>query len=668
MLFQKLKETFYKKRSALWIISLVAAVVLPTLALSGIGFFNIQERLKLSEHQYLAQLNKKTFELQSITNNHLKDKFKHLVEQVKTLEDYPINHPVNIEFPSFSDSTLTGIIIKKQGITLWPKQPLLQTPHFFKLPKDEIRLRNLEAESVRWKEVLRYRLQKDNFLTEDEKIWNQIGILRLLFELNFYNDFHRQKSLLNLGNSKLASFLKPTLALQEFDIYLKEKNTNSAVKALNNLWQEFYSNQKGLSHNGTIHALEHMLEHLLSLENLSDPQRDKSWNKLQWIKRFKVDAVNHKTHQIWTDNFLGNYNVEEGVQLLEVENTLHFQIPLSQHRNNYYFIASFDKAKLLSEMKQALNKHSLSFRISLKHQNYNFIKTEDVEFYKSITLAPWHPFNSIEIFRKPESSIQSQALHKAFLLYSTLALASLMVMISIYLVYHTVKKEQTVVKLKTNILSSVTHELKTPLTSINMFAEMISRGKFPPNKDASTYSERILKETERLQELIDSILNLGKLENENSHQYQDLSLSDLIQGIITRLTPQFEAKKITLSSELQEFKLWGDHQLLESMFQNLIDNALKYTPEGGKIIIQSSSTKKHHSIQISDSGIGIDPKEFNSIFDPFYRVGDELTRQSKGSGIGLAIVKRVAELHKATVNVQSKKSQGSTFKVCFKRG
>jgi signal transduction histidine kinase len=668
MLFQKLKETFYQKRSTLWIISLVAAVVLPTLALSGIGFFNIQERLKLSEHQYLAQLNKQSLKLQLFTNNHLKKKFDHIMEQVKTLEDFPINHPINFDFPNFNDSTLKGIVIKKQGLTLWPKRPLLATPHFFKIPKDEIRLRNLETESFRWKKVLQYRLQKDNFLSENERIWNQVGILRLLFELRFFKDFHTQKALLNLDNSSLSSFFKPTLALQEFDIFLWENNSKAALQTFNELWKAFYTYQPNLSHNGTINTLEQMLDRILSLENLSDPQRDQSWNKLQWLRRFKLDASNLRRQQHWTNNFFNTYDIEEGIQMLEVENNLFFQIPLSQHRNNYFFIATFDKIKLIAELTQLLKKFPISFQISLKNQSLNYLKSEDIEFQQSIQLASWHPFNSIEIFRKPESSIQSQALHKAFLLYSTLALASLMVLISIYLVYHTVKKEQTVVKLKTNILSSVTHELKTPLTSINMFAEMISRGKFPPNKDASTYSERILKETLRLQELIDSILNLGKLENENSHQYQYLSLPDLIQGITSRLTPQFEAKKISFVSDLEGFNLWGEHQLLESMFQNLIDNALKYTPEGGNVRIESSSNKKHHSIQINDSGIGIEPKEFNSIFDPFYRVGDELTRQSKGSGIGLAIVKRVAELHKATVSVQSKKSQGSTFKVCFKRG
>jgi signal transduction histidine kinase len=365
---------------------------------------------------------------------------------------------------------------------------------------------------------------------------------------------------------------------------------------------------------------------------------------------------------------LGYKKAKGRINLLELKKNLIFQIPLSKHQSGYYLVASFNKEALLKEIFSKQKAFNLPFSLHTQDLNFPSQNLKGLEVYQSIGLPDWHPFYSIEIFRKPPSSIQSQAIHKAFLLYSTLALASLMVLISIYLVYHTVKKEQTVVKLKTNILSSVTHELKTPLTSINMFAEMISRGRFPPGKDASTYSERILIETKRLQELIDSILNLGKLENENSHQYQELSLHELIQGIMTRLLPQFEAKNVEIICNLQEFKLWGDHQLLESMFQNLIDNALKYTPSGGKVAIQSSCDKKHHQVFISDTGIGIPSKESNRIFDPFYRVGDELTRQSKGSGIGLAIVKRVAEPHKATVNVQSKVAQGSTFKICFKRG
>lgn len=174
--------------------------------------------------------------------------------------------------------------------------------------------------------------------------------------------------------------------------------------------------------------------------------------------------------------------------------------------------------------------------------------------------------------------------------------------------------------------------------------------------------------------MVDDILNYSKMEQGKEQvNFGAVDLNQLLKEIQNRIQPLLDNKSISMDIDLQqtltEGSPWvlGDFTKLESLFQNLIDNAIKYSPEKSKISISVIPDNQQYLIQIIDQGIGMNKSELKSIFDLFYRVGDEMTRKTKGSGLGLAIAQRIATLHSTKILVQSELGVGSTFSIKLKK-
>ena len=218
--------------------------------------------------------------------------------------------------------------------------------------------------------------------------------------------------------------------------------------------------------------------------------------------------------------------------------------------------------------------------------------------------------------------------------------------------------------------ANVSHELKTPLTSISGFAEIIRDGIAKP-EDIRHFAGMICKESGRLMTLVNDILELSQLdEKQNLGQKESVKLKLLLQGLVDDFALAAQKKKLTLALSIHEetAEIEGYPLLLREMFFNLIDNAIKYTPEGGEVKVLVERTNDQIVCAVSDNGIGIPKEHQQRVFERFYRVDKSHSRATGGTGLGLAIVKHVAQIHRAELKLISNEGAGTTVVLRFHVG
>lgn len=228
---------------------------------------------------------------------------------------------------------------------------------------------------------------------------------------------------------------------------------------------------------------------------------------------------------------------------------------------------------------------------------------------------------------------------------------------------HDRSQEHIVDQMKTDFISSVSHELRTPLTSIKAYTETILRDPNMPEELKREFLITIDKESNRLAELVNGLLEISKLDSGQFEVVkQDIDIVEIVKQIIQSLKCTAENKNVVLDEIFAGNipHLWGHDSRIRSLVSNLISNALKFTPSGGKVSVKLEYDNNELIISLSDTGIGIPAEDIPHIFDRFYRV-PQTDRQIPGTGLGLAIVKEVAELHDGKVEVESELGKGTTF-------
>src|SRR5215216_5923328 len=186
-------------------------------------------------------------------------------------------------------------------------------------------------------------------------------------------------------------------------------------------------------------------------------------------------------------------------------------------------------------------------------------------------------------------------------------------------------------------------------------------------------SHELKSETERFAKLITDLLDLASLESEEEVQNpQPVDLRSILMVVLARLRPAARQKNISLSwkrfGKAATYTVYGNETQLTSMFSNLVENAVKYTPPGGRVEVSASSDENEIVVVVSDSGIGIPEEGLSRIFERFYRVDKARSKETGGTGLGLSIVRHVAENHGGRVGVESALGEGTTFSVHLPRG
>ncbi len=239
-------------------------------------------------------------------------------------------------------------------------------------------------------------------------------------------------------------------------------------------------------------------------------------------------------------------------------------------------------------------------------------------------------------------------------------------------------------RLKSNFLATVSHELRTPLTSIIGYSEMLGEGLAGPLSDEQAdFVRTIHAKSGQLLALISGLLDLTKMESGTMTLRQGtVRVAPVLADVITTLAPVARKKgvELTLTHDDLACDLTGDVERLRQVFTNLVDNAVKFTPAGGKVVVTGrvlqeetreedgpavllAPLAKSVEVRVADSGIGIAPRERERVFDAFYQVDSSSTREYGGTGLGLSIVKRIVEAHGGTVRIESNEPNGSVFVV-----
>lgn len=227
------------------------------------------------------------------------------------------------------------------------------------------------------------------------------------------------------------------------------------------------------------------------------------------------------------------------------------------------------------------------------------------------------------------------------------------------------RAEEEIVKMRKEFSANVSHELKTPLTSISGYAEIMKSG-MVNREDMIVFSERIYKEASRMIALIDDIIKLSKLDEDSMEvEREEVDLYELCQDIVERLTMSARKRSVQVELEGKPVLYYGVKQMLDEMIFNLCENAIKYNVPDGKVTLWVGNTPQGVKVIVKDTGIGIPKDQQERIFERFYRVDKSHSKETGGTGLGLSIVKHGAIFHHAQINVESEVGKGTKMEVIF---
>ena len=232
------------------------------------------------------------------------------------------------------------------------------------------------------------------------------------------------------------------------------------------------------------------------------------------------------------------------------------------------------------------------------------------------------------------------------------------------LVFHDITELRRLERMRRDFVSNVSHELRTPLTSIKGYSETLLDGALEDTENARDFIQIINNESERLSHMVNDILDLSRIESEDvAYEIKAVNLLEVSARVIHGLKQKAECKEIYVSNNIKQNipKVKADENLIAQVFVNLIDNAIKYTLLGGKVIIDAVEDENDVMVSISDTGIGIPDEDIARVFERFYRVDKARSRKFGGTGLGLAIVKHIIQRHEGIVSVSSRINEGTVF-------
>jgi two-component system phosphate regulon sensor histidine kinase PhoR len=219
-------------------------------------------------------------------------------------------------------------------------------------------------------------------------------------------------------------------------------------------------------------------------------------------------------------------------------------------------------------------------------------------------------------------------------------------------------------RMRRDFVANVSHELRTPLTAIKGYAETLSDGALDDREAAARFVGIISSHADRLNRLLDDLLDLSRLESEQMEvELGSFQLKNLVDACVASVGQNAVQKRVAVAGDIPpDIQVTCDAKLIEQALINLLDNAVKYTPEGGQIRVGTRPVGGERiAVYVEDTGIGIPSEDLDRVFERFYRVDKGRSRDMGGTGLGLAIVRHIAEAHGERVSVESALGKGTTF-------
>ena len=253
--------------------------------------------------------------------------------------------------------------------------------------------------------------------------------------------------------------------------------------------------------------------------------------------------------------------------------------------------------------------------------------------------------------------------NRRFLLLG-LAVMVLFLVAGTYFIARAIRREMEVSRMQSDFVSAVSHEFRSPLTSIRQLSEILALGRVPSEDRRQVYYETLVRETSRLQRLVESLLNFGRMEaGVRQYRFEELETADLVERVVAEFTPQIAGagRQIEVHGANSPCALEGDPEAISVALRNLVDNALKYSPDCPTVWVEWEAANDYVAIRVRDRGAGITAAERKAIFRKFVRGSASVAGNVKGSGVGLAMVRHIVAAHGGMIKVASEPGKGSTF-------
>jgi signal transduction histidine kinase len=265
----------------------------------------------------------------------------------------------------------------------------------------------------------------------------------------------------------------------------------------------------------------------------------------------------------------------------------------------------------------------------------------------------------------PGTTVQAIGQHFVRTSYLVLGGLSLLLLGGLALTYRNVSKEMSLARLKSDFVSNVSHELRTPLALIRLYAETLEMGRLNSQEKHQEYYQIIRKESERLSALINNILDFSRIEaGRKEYDFRETDLRELVRTTLDSYRYQIEEQGFIFEEKIEAVPpLHVDREAMARSLVNLVNNALKYSADKKYLEVNLYRENGSVNLEVIDHGIGIPRQEQNKIFEKFYRVGDPLVHNTKGSGLGLSLVRHIVQAHGGQVSVDSIPGQGSKFTI-----
>jgi two-component system, OmpR family, phosphate regulon sensor histidine kinase PhoR len=270
-----------------------------------------------------------------------------------------------------------------------------------------------------------------------------------------------------------------------------------------------------------------------------------------------------------------------------------------------------------------------------------------------------------ELILNEINALQQQKTKRVYMIVGEGTVFLLILLFGIHQVRKSIRKENELTLQQNNFILSISHELKTPIAASKLQLQTLLKHDLDREKQLQLLTNA-LKETDRLNKLVEDVLLVSQIENKNIQTKKTiLNISELLEQTTARYFSMYLENQWLITSIEKDIIINGDKDLLPSVFINLIENAIKYSTDDLSIKVELKKINNQLLFSVADNGIGILDNEKLKVFQKFYRIGNEETRNTKGTGIGLFIVNQICDAHQAQVNIENNKPNGSVFKILF---
>lgn len=339
------------------------------------------------------------------------------------------------------------------------------------------------------------------------------------------------------------------------------------------------------------------------------------------------------------------------------------EILLTNTNSEVIFGFVINENKLFESVLQANRETGLEFDYDVDITDEFNNSSNGNNLIYSAQLSPLVSGHQIIIKLQNEKLIDELIRRRSWIYGIATVLLIVAMFLGVFLILRDISREKRLAGLRADFISNVTHELKTPLTSINMFAESLLLKRVKSSKEKEEYLSIIIKESERLKRMINNILEFSKMEKGKSgYHLIKTNLAGLINAAIQELDYWLEQEKFEVITELDEnIEAEIDSEKMKQALSNLISNSIKYSVDSKKIFIRLHKNSRGTIIEIEDEGVGMPEDKLHRIFDKFYRIDQK--ENISGTGLGLTVVKEIVEAHKGIIEVTSRVGKGSKFSI-----